>query len=101
LEVARHVSEAFVGREIRVLVEKPATEKELRGADVSSWEHGLIRGEDDHASLKGRYMVARGEADAPDIDGRVYVRGHKLAASEFARVKIIGHTNYDLIATPV
>jgi ribosomal protein S12 methylthiotransferase len=101
LEVARHVSESFVGREICVLVEKPATEKELRGADVSSWEHGLIRGDDDHAALKGKYMVARGEADAPDIDGRVYVRGHKLPAGEFARVKIIGHTNYDLIATPV
>ncbi|HEY6229271.1 MAG TPA: 30S ribosomal protein S12 methylthiotransferase RimO [Verrucomicrobiae bacterium] len=101
LEVARHVSESFVGREIRVLVEKAATEKELKGADVSSWEHGLIRGNDDHAALKGKYMVARGEADAPDIDGRVYIRGHKLAAGEFARVKIIGHTNYDLIATAV
>src|SRR4051812_1728799 len=101
LEVARHISESFVGRELRVLVEKAASERELRGADVSSWEHGLIRGEDDHGALKGKYMVARGEADAPDIDGRVYIRGHKLPAGEFARVKIIGHTNYDLIATAV
>jgi ribosomal protein S12 methylthiotransferase len=101
LEVVRHVSESFVGRELRVLVEKPATEKELRGADVSSWEHGMIRGNDDHAALKGKYMVARGEADAPDIDGRIYIRGHKLLAGEFSRVKIIGRTNYDLIATPV
>jgi ribosomal protein S12 methylthiotransferase len=101
LEVAREVSESVVGREIRVLVEKPASERELKGADVSSWEHGLIRGEDDHAALKGKYMIARGEADAPDIDGRVYVRGHKLTAGEFARVRVIGHTNYDLIATPV
>jgi ribosomal protein S12 methylthiotransferase len=101
LEVARTVAEKFVGREVRALVEKPATEKELRGADVSSWEHGLIRGEDNHAALKGKYMVARGEADAPDIDGRIYIRGHKVSTGEFARVKIIGHTNYDLIATPV
>ena len=43
------------------------------------------------------YLVARGEADAPDIDGRVYVRG-KLPPGEFARVKIIGHTDYDLFA---
>ena len=42
-------------------------------------------------------MIARGEADAPDIDGRVYVRG-ELPTSEFARVKVIGHTDYDLIA---
>jgi ribosomal protein S12 methylthiotransferase len=46
------------------------------------------------------YLVARGEADAPDIDGRVYVRG-KVPIGEFARVKIIGHTDYDLIAEPV
>ena len=48
----------------------------------------------------GNYLVGRGEADAPDIDGRVYIRG-KLPIGEFARVKIIGHTDYDLIAEPV
>ncbi|MCX6891615.1 MAG: 30S ribosomal protein S12 methylthiotransferase RimO, partial [Verrucomicrobia bacterium] len=65
-----------------------------------SWEHGLIRGQDDGASrLKGRYLIARGEADAPDIDGRVYVRG-SLPPGEFARVRVIGHTDYDLIARP-
>ena len=46
------------------------------------------------------YLVARGEADAPDIDGRVYVRG-QLPVGEFARVKVIGHTDYDLIAEAV
>jgi ribosomal protein S12 methylthiotransferase len=101
LEVARAVSQSFVGRELRVLIEKPASDRELKGADVSSWEHGLIRADDDHAALKGKYMVARGEADAPDIDGRVYVRGHKLPPGEFARVRVVGHTNYDLIAAPV
>lgn len=100
LKVARQVSESFVGREIKVLVESEASAKELRSANISSWEHGLIRGQDKHtAQLKGRYLVARGEADAPDIDGRVYVRGH-LPLGEFARVKIIGHTDYDLIAEP-
>jgi ribosomal protein S12 methylthiotransferase len=97
-EVAVAVSESFVGRTLRVLVESEATARELKSARISSWEHGLIRGEDAHASkLRGRYLVARGEADAPDIDGRVYVRG-KLPKGEFARVKIIGHTDYDLIA---
>jgi ribosomal protein S12 methylthiotransferase len=101
MKVARAVSESFVGREIKVLVETEASAKELRNANISSWEHGLIRGRDQHAGqLKGRYLVARGEADAPDIDGRVYVRGH-LPFGEFARVKIIGHTDYDLIAEPV
>jgi ribosomal protein S12 methylthiotransferase len=47
-----------------------------------------------------KFLIARGEADAPDIDGRVYVRG-KLPIHEFGRVKVIGHTDYDLIAETV
>jgi len=99
-KVAVQVSESFVGRTLRVLVEREANAKELKNANISSWEHGLIREADAHtAQLKGRYLLARGEADAPDIDGRVYVRG-KLPVGEFARVKVIGHTDYDLIAEP-
>jgi ribosomal protein S12 methylthiotransferase len=101
-KIAVEVSESFVGREINVLIEGKANEKQLQSASVSSWEHGLLR---EHEKIKignrkseiGNYLVARGEADAPDIDGRVYVRG-KAPVGEFARVKIIGHTDYDLIA---
>jgi ribosomal protein S12 methylthiotransferase len=42
-EVAVNVSESFVGRTIKVLVEGAATAQQLRAANVSSWEHGLIR----------------------------------------------------------
>ncbi|HWD92470.1 MAG TPA: 30S ribosomal protein S12 methylthiotransferase RimO [Verrucomicrobiae bacterium] len=101
-EIAAQVSESFVGREIKVLVEGKANEKQLQSANVSSWEHGLLRNSEiRNPKLETRnYFVARGEADAPDIDGRVYVRG-KVPVGEFARVKIIGHTDYDLIATPI
>jgi len=119
-KVVRQVSESFVGREIKVLVEGKADEKQLQQANISSWEHGLLRGKQTlnpsaFASGYGatapkrseggqlstlNYLIARGEADAPDIDGRVYVRG-KLPVGEFARVKIVGHTDYDLIAGPV
>jgi ribosomal protein S12 methylthiotransferase len=44
--------------------------------------------------------IARGEADAPDIDGRVYVP-RELPVSEFAEVKITGYHDYDLLALPV
>lgn len=99
-EIAAAVSASFVGRTLRVLVEKEATARELKGARISSWEHGLLRGHEDHAAqLKGRYLVGRGEADAPDIDGRVYVRG-ELPTGEFADVRIVGHTDYDLVAEP-
>ena len=43
--------------------------------------------------------VARGEADAPDIDGRVYVP-RELPAGEFATVTITGSHGYDLLALP-
>jgi len=101
-KVAVTVAESFVGREIKVLVEGEADEKQLQAANVSSWEHGLVREpETKHLKLKTKnFLVARGEADAPDIDGRVYVRG-KLSTGQFAKVKIIGHTDYDLIAEPV
>ena len=100
-KVAVAVAESFVGREINVLVEGEANAKQLQNASVSSWEHGLLReAETQNLRLKTqRFLVARGEADAPDIDGRVYIRG-KLVAGELARVKIIGHTDYDLIAKP-
>ena len=103
-QVAIGVSESFVGRELKVLIESEANAKQLQSANVSSWEHGLIRETDQHtAQMKGHYFVARGEADAPDIDGRVYVRAVKgaLHVGQFATVKIIGHTDYDLIAEQV
>jgi ribosomal protein S12 methylthiotransferase len=101
-EVAVNVSESFVGRTIKVLVEGAATAQQLQAANVSSWEHGLIRQRGTGNAELGteKFLIARGEADAPDIDGRVYVRG-KPPIHEFARVKVIGHTDYDLIAETV
>jgi len=100
-KIAREISQAFVGREIKVLVEGKADMKQLETANVSSWEHGFLRGEKPSVlPMTGRFLVARGEADAPDIDGRVFIRG-RAPAGEFARVRIIGHTDYDLIAEPV
>ena len=100
-EVARQISQSSVGRIIKVLVEKQAQAKDLAQAQVFSWEHGLLRGKTTpNAKLGTRsFFIARGEADAPDIDGRVYVRG-PLPPGEFARVKVVGHTDYDLIADP-
>ena len=43
--------------------------------------------------------VARGEADAPDIDGRIYVP-LTLPVGAFVDVKITGFEDYDLLALP-
>ena len=100
-EVARAISASQVGRTLRVLVESRASSKELTRARVFSWEHGQIRESPARNPKPGtrNVLVARGEADAPDIDGRVYIRG-KLPLGEFATVQIVGHTDYDLIAEP-
>ncbi len=43
--------------------------------------------------------IARGEADAPDIDGRVYVP-RELPVGQFANVTVNGYHDYDLLALP-
>lgn len=99
LKVARRISESFVGKSLRVLVEQKATSKDLQKASITSWEHGLIRQTQLSKPGPGEYALARSQADAPDIDGRVYVRG-RMPVGQFANVKIVGHTDYDLIAEP-
>ena len=66
-EIAAGVSQGYVGRTLRVLVEEPG--------------------------------VARGEADAPDIDGRVYLP-ITVPVGAFAEVTITGFEDYDLLALP-
>ena len=101
LKIAQSLSARAVGTTLKVLVEGEASVAELKKAQVSSWEHGLIR---DHGAklsgMKGRFAVARSQGDAPDIDGRVYVKG-KLPIGAFAQVRVIGSTDYDLIAEPL
>lgn len=101
-EVAESIGAAWVGRELRVLVEGEASRGTMASAQVVNWEHGFLRaGEPETLPMRREpWSVARGEADAPDIDGRVYVRGRR-AEGNFARVRVVGHTAYDLLAEPV
>ena len=101
LEISREIAAAQVGQTKRVLVEKQANAEDLQQATMTSWEHGHIRSEDSNGAIDlGPCLLARGEADAPDIDGRVLVRG-ELPLGQFADVKITGHTDYDLIGEPI
>jgi ribosomal protein S12 methylthiotransferase len=110
-EIAGQIAASFVGRKIQVLVEGVATTPQL---PHSSSEHGQVRADSsggvspasDKTKATGNdrrdtcaTLIARGEADAPDIDGRVFIRG-KLPIGKFASVKVIGHADYDLIAEP-
>lgn len=44
------------------------------------------------------HFLARGHADAPDIDGLVRVKGKGLQAGDIVRVKVTGADGYDLAA---
>ena len=98
-KISRARGKAKVGTKLNVLAERLATDVDLKGADVRSWEHGHMR-DNTRKSLEldaGQYTLTRGEADAPDIDGRVYVKG-ELPLGDFSWVRVVGHTDYDLIA---
>ena len=95
--ISREWGAAWVGRPLRVLVERATDARQLPKAELRSWEHGLVRGRARQSQkLAGRVCLGRSEADAPDIDGRVYIRG-QLPVGNFAVVRITGHSDYDLI----
>jgi ribosomal protein S12 methylthiotransferase len=72
-EVAFAWAAGQVGKEIEVIVD---------GADPEVPNH----------------VLARGHADAPDIDALVRVKGKNLRAGDLARVKVTGADGYDLAA---
>jgi hypothetical protein len=52
-------------------------------------------------SHEGDYAISRSMADAPDIDGKVYLRdGKLLKAGDFVDVKIESYDQHDLFAGP-
>jgi ribosomal protein S12 methylthiotransferase len=72
-EVAFAWSKQQVGREIEVIVDGPDPEIP-------------------------NHVLARGHADAPDIDGLVRVKGKNLRAGDLVRVKVTAADGYDLAA---
>jgi ribosomal protein S12 methylthiotransferase len=45
--------------------------------------------------------IGRSYADAPDVDGVVYVTGERLAAGSIVPCEIVGRSEYDLVAAAV
>lgn len=72
-EVAREVNKKFLNKNLDILVESDCEDNP-------------------------DYMIGRSYADAPDVDGCVYVKnGTKLEIGDFVSVKIIDTLEYDLI----
>lgn len=103
--ISREIGNSQIGKTVRVLPEKLATPSELGLAQIHSWEHGHLRGKTEIVNPKfsknDLAMVCRGEADAPDIDGRIYIPAYDIQEGEFIDVKITGHTDYDLLGEAI
>ena len=57
----------------------------------------------ENISEDDKYFICRSYAEAPDVDGRIYVEINeestkKLIVGEYAKVKIINYNDYDLFA---
>ena len=102
-KIARAHGKVLIGQRLNVLTEKLATDQDSKGGDVRSWEHGLIR-ENKRKSTKlkaDQYTMARGEADAPDIDCVVYITAPDTnpltsLAGKIVPVQMVAAAGYDL-----
>lgn len=75
-EISRRTNEKLLNRVIKVLIDKKV-EKE------------------------NNLFMARTEADAPEVDGAVYVKAKGLKAGDFINAKVTGTLEYDLVAEAV
>jgi ribosomal protein S12 methylthiotransferase len=75
-EIAFAWNEAQVGRQLDVLIDAAVP------GEKNAW-------------------VGRSHADAPDVDGVVYVSGEQISAGSIVPCEVIGRSGYDLIAAAV
>lgn len=74
--IAREVNKKFMGRTMDVLVEKQ------------------------NENNKGEW-TGRSYADAPEVDGEVYVKDRTIKSGDMIKVKITGTMDYDLAGEPI
>ncbi len=75
-EVAFAWNESQIGRRVDVLIDRPVE------GEKNAW-------------------LGRGYADAPDVDGVVYVTGKRLKPGQIVSCEIVGTAEYDLVAAAV
>ncbi len=79
-KIAFEKNERRVGEKIKVLIESKADKTEFG-----------------HIIKKEKYLIARSQKEAPEIDGIILVKGKGLKIGEFVEVKITGWEGYDLV----
>ncbi|HVC93411.1 MAG TPA: 30S ribosomal protein S12 methylthiotransferase RimO [Pirellulales bacterium] len=87
-EVAFAWNEAQLGRRLDVLIDRPVPgEQRVRG------------GKEARGGLEA--WIGRSYADAPDVDGVVYVTGKKLRTGQIVSCEIVASKDYDLVGVAV
>ena len=86
-EIAEELNRQFLGKELEVLVEEnPGTQYLIRQESV----------------LCPQVYLGRTYADAPEVDGQVFLRSpRKLAPGQFVQAKVVDTYEYDLVAEAV
>ena len=75
-EVAFEWNQAQIGRQVDVLIDRGVP------GEKTAW-------------------IGRGHADAPDVDGVVYVTGQNLRPGKIVRCEIVATSDYDLVGVAV
>src|SRR5262249_38164506 len=75
-EIAFQWNETQIGHQVDVLIDSAVPEEK------NAW-------------------IGRSYADAPDVDGVVYVTGKKLKVGALVPCEIVGYSGYDLVAAAV
>ena len=101
-QIAREHASSQLGRRVRVLIEGTLDEARLDAVREMPWNNSFARvgGRAKASWMRGVCAVGRTEADAPEIDGCVYVPG-QLPPGAFVSVRILDHADYDLLGEPV
>jgi ribosomal protein S12 methylthiotransferase len=56
----------------------------------------------DTESERGKdWYIGRSQAEAPEVDGVILVRGDHCRMGQFAKVKIVDYSDYDLIGEAI
>jgi ribosomal protein S12 methylthiotransferase len=102
-EVAFAWGQAQVGRRMEVMIDYVLSEETGDGPH-SCEDHpsvapaGELHPPAEKGAASGQALVGRTYADAPEVDGVVYVTGENLAPGQVVPCEIVAARGYDLVA---
>ena len=88
-----HLPEAVKQQRVETLMADQQSVAFAFGESLVGYELDVLLDE----QLEDNLWVGRTYADAPEIDGTVFVQGHNLTPGEFVPVEIVGTQDYDLL----